>query len=518
MSKVYRKRLLWLCLFTTFIRIVAALSIDLGNDEVYYYTYAQQPDWNYFDHPPMVGLLIRLFTVNLEWVNTFSMRLGAIVCSLLCTWLIAAIGTLIKNERTGYIAAVMYSASIYASVIAGLFILPDSPAVVCWLAALYCMVKVIMVRPGYSETRHFIFTGIWIGLAMMSKVHGVFLWVGWLGFIILYQRKLLRDWRLYTSLLLSMILVVPILAWNIQYDFITWRFHGERVTVTDSGFQPSYFIAASAGQIFYNNPLLVILYTCAVIAVFKLRRFLSADLQRLLLLCGLPIIAATLIVSLFRQVLPHWSGPGFLALILLTAAWAEEKISLRAFRWRKKMLNAALLLWLVVVMGGIVAVNYFPGTLSAKPAPQTGKGDITLDMYRWSDLVSSIDSLRQADVRQSQMRADAPLVVNKWFPAGHLLFYVARPLDWKVTGIGTMKELHQFAWLNQQQGLLHEGSDAYFISCSNYFQDPVQLYKDAFFNISPALTLPQFRGGRIARYWYVYRMKGAKKELGLLPR
>jgi len=33
--------------------------IELGNDEVYYLTYARFPDLSHFDHPPMVGLVIQ---------------------------------------------------------------------------------------------------------------------------------------------------------------------------------------------------------------------------------------------------------------------------------------------------------------------------------------------------------------------------------------------------------------------------------------------------------------------------
>jgi len=51
------------------LHLLIACFTELGNDEVYYYTYALQPDWNHFDHPPMVGLLIRLTTINFYWLN-----------------------------------------------------------------------------------------------------------------------------------------------------------------------------------------------------------------------------------------------------------------------------------------------------------------------------------------------------------------------------------------------------------------------------------------------------------------
>jgi len=56
--------LLYLILFSSLIRAFIAQFIGLGNDEVYYFTYALFPDWSHFDHPPMVGWVIQFFSFN----------------------------------------------------------------------------------------------------------------------------------------------------------------------------------------------------------------------------------------------------------------------------------------------------------------------------------------------------------------------------------------------------------------------------------------------------------------------
>src|SRR5437868_10271589 len=86
--KMYRKRLLYLIIIAAFIRLLVASMLELGNDEVYYYTYALHLQSNYFDHPPGVGILIKLFTLNLKLQSEVFLRLGSIVC--------AAIGTVIS--------------------------------------------------------------------------------------------------------------------------------------------------------------------------------------------------------------------------------------------------------------------------------------------------------------------------------------------------------------------------------------------------------------------------------------
>src|SRR5580700_6339417 len=161
------------------LRMLVACSLELGKDEVYYQTYAQHLQWNYFDHPPMVALLIRFSTINQFFHNEFFIRLGSILFAAAGTWMIFIIGRRIKNARTGWISAVLYSTSFYTSVIAGTFILPDSPQVLFWLLSMYLMIRILERElPNKYRTGLFILLGISIGACIMSKVHGVFLWFG----------------------------------------------------------------------------------------------------------------------------------------------------------------------------------------------------------------------------------------------------------------------------------------------------------------------------------------------------
>jgi hypothetical protein len=151
--------------------------------------------------------------------------------------------------------------------------------------------------------------------------------------------------------------------------------------------------------------------------------------------------------------------------------------------------------------------------MSKKEPPHTGDGDVTLDMYGWKEIMPVFDSIRKNDITSGIMPADAPLVVNKWFPAGHLLFYVAYPMHIRIVAVGELNDLHKFVWLNKKEGYLSAGSDCYFISPSNYYTDPATIYQNNFETISLVATIPQKRGGAVARYWYIYRLKNAKTKL-----
>ncbi len=55
----FRKMVVRLIIISTCVRCLIAVFTGLGNDEVYYWTYSQHLQWNYFDHPPMVALLMQ---------------------------------------------------------------------------------------------------------------------------------------------------------------------------------------------------------------------------------------------------------------------------------------------------------------------------------------------------------------------------------------------------------------------------------------------------------------------------
>ena len=506
----YKKNVFYLIILTFIVRCIVAAAIELGNDEVYYYTYALQPDWNHFDHPPMVGLLIKFFTFNLTWLSDLSMRLGAIVCCAIATWLIFLCGKLIRNERTGWLAALLYNLSVYTSIISGLFILPDSPQVVFWLASLYLMLLLILRKENVN--RNLLWLGLFIGLTTMSKVHGVFLWLGFGAYILFHDRSWLKNSYLYVSALITAVVVSPILIWNIQNDFITFRFHGERVEVNTFAININHFLQTFFGQILYNNPINIVLY---IIAFVHLRKSnMPVQLKSLLLWLGLPIIVIITLISLFRATLPHWSGPGFIALMLLTA-WVMDAVMIKRNNIATVLMKVSTSIIIIAIIGGVALINFYPGTLNPnKSNKDYGRFDFTLDMYGWKDFGRKFSEIRKEDMANNVMPSDAALVTENWFPAAHLLFYVARE-QMDVKAIGKLNRLHKFAWLNNNKTDIAQGSNAYYIASSNFFVDPQPLYGHLFTDIKLHKTIASYRSGKVSRYFFIYILENAKENIVL---
>ena len=281
----YRKKTIILIGIATLVRIIIACTTGLGNDEVYYRVFASHLQWNYFDHPPMVAWLIRLTTANLILDTEFFIRLGAIICAIAATWFIYLSGKRLVDERTGFIAAAIYTATIYGSIIAGTFILPDSPQIVCWSAGIYLLISITASNQVRNVSRRdLLLFGIAAGLGMLCKIHTIFLWLGFLLFVIMYNRRWLKEPVLYLSGAITLLFFYPVIRWNIDNQFLTFFYHGGRVNITDGGLDITSFFQFFGGQVFYFNPIIFVCIIIALIQAFKNNLPIAIPQKRILLL------------------------------------------------------------------------------------------------------------------------------------------------------------------------------------------------------------------------------------------
>ena len=256
-------RKIWTVLIITFlVKCFLASTTELINDEVYYWTYAQHLQWCYFDHPAMIALLTRLCTFNLSFQSEFFLRLGPMLCGVGSGWLVYLIAKRLRDERAGLIALVLFIASPYSNLMAGWLLIPDAPQLLFWLWSIYLMIKIVEPHAG-SRKNNLLLLGLVAGCCIYSKVSGIFLWVGFLLYVVLYKRELLKSGWLYISGCISLVFVAIIFYWNETNQFITYSYHSNRVSFF-SGIQVDGFFRELIGEAIYNNPISFYLVVAAV--------------------------------------------------------------------------------------------------------------------------------------------------------------------------------------------------------------------------------------------------------------
>jgi hypothetical protein len=496
----YKKKLLLLILISTLLRLITAGTTELGNDEVYYWTYAQKLQWNYFDHPPMVAIWIRIFTANLS-LEQFELfiRLGSITSAALVTIILFNTVKRIHSEKAAWYAALLYNASLYAGIIAGVFILPDSPQMFYWISALWAIVK---ITEDPRRFFHWIFFGLATGLCIMSKVHGVFLWFGFGCFILFQKRGFFKLPQLYLAALVTALVASPILFWNIANDFITYRFHSERVTVEKFALNWTGFAREIFGEFFYNNPFNVIISAAALVALKKAKKN-SQPALTVFNFIALPMITVLVVISLFRDTLPHWSGPAYVTLLPLAGIWLAERTTPRLHKWASGFA-------LFIIFLGIGLINFFPGTMGKKELEKLGKGDFTLDMYGWGKAGNAFSKLRAIEIAKGNMKPQNPLIAHKWFTAAHEDYYFCRKENLQLIGLGEMNDLHHYIWMNEWRMKDADMQNAWCIAPSNEGYNVTDNYKRFYDSSIYIATIIARRTGKPARTFTVYKLSGWK--------
>lgn len=505
----YGKKVLGLILAVAILKLIVAFTLDLGNDESYYWFYSQDLKWNYFDHPPLVAIWVRFFTLNL-WLEDFPgfIRLGSIFSSGMATWAIYKTVATFHTNRAGWYAACIYNASFYAGLTAGLFIMPDAPQMLFWTVTLWMLARIIKDENDWTA---WIFFGIVAGLCIMSKVHGAFLYFGLGLFMLLKKRHWFQKPQFYIAVLISLIIISPILIWNIQNNFASYRFHSQRVTI-DETVEGLPFLKEVLNQVFFNNPFNVTLICMAIVAFYRLR---SNRLPTLTLFncIAWPLAGSLLFVSLFRDAtLPHWSGPAYVTLFPMAAVYLAQVSQKKVWpRWIKWSLGT----FVATLVGYMMLVHVYPGNLGRSSGTQMGKGDYTLDVFGWSEGGKAFETFYEWEIANGAMQHNNPVVCAKWWGA-HIEYYFCRPVHLNMMGIGSLNLLHEYAWMNNRRKDKVDFTSAYCIVPSDEYYDVQQTYSPYYSNVQMVKAIETRRGNKLARLFYVYRLTGWNGKLPLV--
>ncbi len=505
------KYLIILLSVSALIRGFLASIIELGNDEVYYWTYALYPDWSHFDHPPMVGWFIQLFSCDLLFSNEFFLRLSSVISMTINTYLIFLIGKQVKNAQTGFYAALLYTASVYAFVITGIFILPDTPLSIFTLLSVLFFIKYFQDE----NNRHLLIAGIFAGLAMLSKYSGAFIWIGVGLYVILYRRQEFKNPYMYLTVIISAIFLLPILIWNINNEFISFTFHGDRVGITGK-LHLKYFLTELLGEIIYNNPINYILTIIALIALLKGKEYISETPKRLILCLSIPLIITFWFFSLTKEILPHWTSPSFILLLIFVASQLSDKhkvkdnylIIPKSITISISALLLTLLIGVIEIQTGFIPLRF---TEKSKTIQRYGEGDFTLDMYGRKQIKDEFQQVRESIIQEGTMSKSDGMIALKWFPLANLDYYVAHPLGIDMYGFNTPTNIHKYAWINKERGDLKIGNDYWFLTESSDYYEPNRYLKSYFEDIIPLDTINIERCGKTAKYVFVYKLDDLKK-------
>jgi len=298
--------------------------LDLFPDEAHYWDWSRHPDICYYSKGPMVAYVILIFT-QLFGTSAFTVRLGAVALSAATAILIFHLGKLIfRSEKTGFYATAMLFLTPMAN--AGSFIMTiDGPFIFFWTIAILAGYRAL-----HNQKAFWYVFGIAAGLGSLSKYTMLFLWLSVLLYLLLSRKD--RFWfrrkELYLSFLVCMIVLSPVLIWNAEHDWVSFR-HLMGQTKGQEGLRisPMSFLEFVGSQIGVVTPL----FFLAII--YGLQKGLRDGIRQgrreylYLFSCAAVILISYLLKSFQGKVQANWPAAGYVPAAILSVAVMREKIS-----------------------------------------------------------------------------------------------------------------------------------------------------------------------------------------------
>lgn len=326
------------------LRLAILPFMGLMPQDAYYYFYGQHLDWSYFDHPGMIGYLLRAAT-DLFGSTVTVVKMTDFTVSSLSIWVFYSLSKNFLSREKLWIAMLLASSSILWSMLS-LNSTPDVPLVLFWSLSLWSLEKALFKTTFY----HWLLAGIWMGLAFNSKYTAVLLPFGLMLFLFLSptQRKHLLKPGPWLCLIIFAAVAYPVYYWNAQNDFVSFAFQstGRSSSVRDFGFKPKLlggFIATQMALVFpaafLTLTVLCYKYLKRIIISWKL----PSDKTLFLGAFFLPTFLGFMFLSPFYWIKINWLVPSYISGFILLAYFFKRK-------WVRSQIIISIVIHLLILI------------------------------------------------------------------------------------------------------------------------------------------------------------------------
>jgi Dolichyl-phosphate-mannose-protein mannosyltransferase len=392
----------------TLLRLLLAATVGLGVDGDYTVSVAHDLDLSYYDHPPLQYWMVHLFLPLLG--DGRAARLPFIALFAGSCWLLYCLTRRLFGAQAGVIAVVALNCSACFTFGVGFLVLPDGPLMFALLAAALALARGLFPAKDTAAApalTSWLQTGLWTGVAALSKYHALLFVLGVLLFLLTVprHRRLLAQPAPWLGALLALAIASPVLLWNLRHGWVSVGYQGGRADFT--GVHVGYVLANVAGQAVWMLPWI---FVPMLIGAWQAwRAGPTADRSWYCLCLALPTIALFTLVPLWGRIgLPHWQMPGWLMLFPVLGDWAFRTFEARRL-WRFGAASAAAVTALAVLFvteantgyGRILAPRLFAG------------GDPTLEVFDWSQLPPELKS-------RGLLRPGSFVITTNWIYAGKI--------------------------------------------------------------------------------------------------
>jgi hypothetical protein len=339
-AKQSNKIIFYFLLFWTVLNAIQACTLELQGDEAYYWLYSRYLDWGYFDHPPMVALFIRLGDSILH--NEIGLRLLTVLASSASVYLLWLI---LKKYAVDALAFAMVVSGVFIFHIYGFTTTPDAPLFLFTTLFYYVYQQYLQKdKPGLALLLAVIIAGL-----LYSKYNGILV----VGFTLLSNFKLFKRWSFWVILLVSILLYVPHIIWQVSHRYPSVNYHLFDRSAPFYDFTNT--LSYPAGQLLMAGPLIGwFLFYSAFTTKIK-----DAFIRCLMVNC-IGTLAFFFISSGRGEVQPQWTFTLFAPLVMLALIKFKQQGGWPKWLFPLALVNLSIILFvrIIIIMGFGFARTY----------------------------------------------------------------------------------------------------------------------------------------------------------------
>ncbi len=351
-------------------------NLNLDPDEAHYWEWSRRLSYGYYSKGPVIAYLIRAGT-SLFGNTEFGVRFFAPVLYLLGSLLLYKIGKELFSEETGICSAALFQVVPLFSAF-GVIMTIDAPSTFMWILSLYLFMKVLRTE----KTADWVLLGVAVGVGMLTKLTMSFFILSAFLYLVTSkeERRKLLSIRPYLGLLACMVILLPLLYWNYNHNWVNFRHEAGHADL-QAGFRvlPGSLLQFLGSQLGVITPVLFVLMIYALIKYRTLANNTKAG--RFCFWFAAPTLVFFLLKSIQGKVQANWAMSGYITGIIAASYFLVQRLAPGRRPGGKLLASAA-----VAIAAFVTAVSFYPSIIKLPP-----RLDPSARLRGWKQLAAEVE-------------------------------------------------------------------------------------------------------------------------------
>jgi hypothetical protein len=198
-----------LLIFWFLLNLIQSDFTEITFDEAYYWLFGKNLAWGYFDHPPMIALLVRIGSSIFK--SNIGVRLMVVLLQLFTLYLIWMTIDHKNAGKSEVLSFFLIASSIVVFSVFGFIATPDAPLLFFTALFLFSYRK-FLINEKWSDV-------FLLAISMSGLIYSKYQSIIMLTLVLLSNISLLKSFKFWTAIAIAIVLLLPHLVWQVSNGY-----------------------------------------------------------------------------------------------------------------------------------------------------------------------------------------------------------------------------------------------------------------------------------------------------------